>query len=669
MSASIAYRPDVDGLRAVAVLSVVFGHFAVPGFSGGYVGVDVFFVISGFLITSIVVRDIASSSYSLRAFYERRARRILPALLVVVLVSAVAALELLLPEDLLGFGKSLLASATFSTNLLFWQEGGYFAAPSELKPLLHTWSLSLEEQFYLFFPLLLSWVSRRAPRLLTAVLLSVLCLSLALCVWATGRREFAFYILPSRAWELMAGALLAVIGRPARLSARWATLLGLAGLLAIVVSVATFSSQTVFPGLAAVLPTFGASALILSGPDRGPAAWLLARPPPVFIGKISYSLYLWHWPLLVFAKYYFTRSLSAVQVAALIATAVVLATLSWRFVETPFRRSSQLNNNTKALALAGVSLLGIAVVGAALVLGRGFPTRVPVAVLEIANHHQERPRAKPGCTERILRSNAAPPGECLLGAPGATPSFALWGDSHGEAVSGGLADEAERHGRSGILLSKLGCPPLFAVDIAQGLAKNSACRNFATRAFEYIESSSALERVVIVGRWSLYINGQMGADPGRSITQMLMGANPLLLDPRGDPTTPERRAGLFEAALRRGVERLRSKGKRVFVSDPIPEIGWDVPMTLARASWFGAASVGRGPTLGEYEARNRLALTVLEKLAREGLITRLSPQAVLCTVQGCRIYDGATILYADGDHVSLAGSKLIGPAYRAAVSD
>lgn len=664
MSGSIAYRADVDGLRAVAVLSVILCHFGVPGFWGGYVGVDVFFVISGFLITSIVLRDIAAGGYSLAKFYERRARRILPAFAVVALFTSCAALALFLPEDLIAFGKSLLASAVFSTNLLFWQEGGYFAAPSELKPLLHTWSLSIEEQFYVFFPLLLSFLSQRAPRLLRGTLGLLLIASLALCVWATGRREFAFYLLPSRAWELATGAILAVFGRPASLQRAAASAVGLTGLVGVVVAVLTFTSGTAFPGIAAALPCFGAAAIILSGPSDGPVASLLSRSAPVFVGKISYSLYLWHWPLLVFAKYYLARSLTGTEIAALLALTLALATLSWRFVETPFRRGGPGRVPTaKVLGWGSLCLSMVGAAGGALWLGRGLPGRVPARVLAIAKLHHQRYRARPSCVAHVMRGTASQADDCRMGTATAMPTFALWGDSHAAAVSGGVAREASRAGRAGLLLSTLGCPPLVGVSVAKGTAPNGECRAFSTASLRSIENEPSITRVLLVGRWSLYVLGQLAVGVDGADTQRVMGGNPLLLDPRDANTTPAQRAALLEASLRDTCEQLRLKGKRVFVSDPLPEVGWDVPMTLARLTWFQPGMNVVGPSATEYRTRNRLVLEVIERLAQQGVLTRLTPEDWLCRSGRCALRDGDNVLYADADHVSREGADLLAPAF------
>ena len=300
-----SYRPEIDGLRAMAVVPVVLYHAHVPGVSGGFVGVDVFFVISGFLITSQLAADVAAGRFSIVTFYERRVRRIFPALFVMLAVSAVMALWLLLPFELESFAASLRASALFVSNFYFMRETGYFVAAAITKPLLHTWSLAIEEQFYIFFPVYLYAMSRWAPRWLLPVTTVVLVLSLGLCISMTHpQSDAAFFYTPARVWELLTGSVLALA--PRRVLPGWlAQALGAAGLVLIAVAVFGFDARTPFPGSAAMLPAGGAALVILaSGANPTASGGLLSLGPIRFVGLISYSLYLWHWPLLVFYRFW-----------------------------------------------------------------------------------------------------------------------------------------------------------------------------------------------------------------------------------------------------------------------------------------------------------------------------------------------------------------------------
>lgn len=332
-------RRDIDGLRALAVLPVVLFHFGFTTFSGGFVGVDVFFVISGFLITSILFREITVQRFSFLDFWGRRARRILPALTLVVVVTLALGWLLLTAKDLSDLGRTIRYQSLFISNILFMREDGYFEPASDLKPLLHTWSLAVEEQYYIFFPLMMVLLMRYV-RHWRWMLFAVLLVSFGLnIVYIERRPEFAFFSLPTRAWELLCGAMLAVLPAAKHAPRLWVRqTVGLAGLAAVLLAVFTFDKTTVFPGWAALLPVLGTTALIWSG-ARGPtlAGQLLSLRPMVWIGLLSYSLYLWHWPIYVYANAISIDGIQPLEAVGWIALAVALAWLSLRYVELPFR--------------------------------------------------------------------------------------------------------------------------------------------------------------------------------------------------------------------------------------------------------------------------------------------------------------------------------------------
>lgn len=331
------YRREIDGLRALAVLPVMLFHAGFSGVSGGFVGVDVFFVISGYLITGILISEQAAGTFTLTGFYERRARRILPALFVVLLACLPFAWAWLLPSDLKAFARSLAAAAISLSNVLFWRESGYFDTSSELKPLLHTWSLGVEEQYYMVFPLLLLGLARWRPRWTPYVLWAGAVLSLALAQWAALRQpSLAFYLLPTRGWELLAGALLAYYHSQPIPRLRQAAALNqagsLLGLAMMAYAMLRFDQHTPFPGVYALLPTLGAVLIIACAQ---PGTWvgkLLATPVLVSIGLISYSAYLWHQPVLAFARYYLMTQPRPEVMATLLLLVLGLAWLSWRYV-------------------------------------------------------------------------------------------------------------------------------------------------------------------------------------------------------------------------------------------------------------------------------------------------------------------------------------------------
>lgn len=357
MLSPLAHRKDIDGLRAIAVLAVILHHAIPRVLPGGFVGVDVFFVISGYLITSIILRDLDAKTFSFATFYERRVRRLLPNLTVLLLLCSTLGWFLLLPADFRGYCNSLFSTSVFTSNMFFWRDGWYFAAPSQSKPLLHTWSLAIEEQYYLLFPIVLWSLKRHIPSRVALACVAGFFLSLAMSIWGVHYTPAAaFYILPSRAWELLLGSLLVVGVLPDTPSTRLREVLATAGVIAIVVAVLCFDPDTAFPGVAALLPCVGAALVIYGGGLEGTRVTrLLSGRILVSIGLMSYSLYLWHWPLIAFGKYYFLSDMSIGMTAVLVGLSVLLAYLAWRYVEQPIRTRVYLAQRRSLVALMTAS--------------------------------------------------------------------------------------------------------------------------------------------------------------------------------------------------------------------------------------------------------------------------------------------------------------------------
>ncbi len=390
------YRAEIDGLRAVAVVPVVLYHAGLGWVPGGFVGVDVFFVISGYLITSILALELTAGRYSITDFYVRRARRLLPALAGLLLFCSLAATLLFMPYDLKEFGQSIVASSLSASNIYFWLKVGYFDSGATLKTLLHTWSLSIEDQYYLVFPVFLLGASRLTKRHWPWAIAAALLVSLAVgAVGAYRAPTAAFYLLPSRMWELLLGSLLAI--RPLPLgSRRLREGLAALGLALILFAVFCYSTDTVFPGLAALPPCLGAVLVIRYSPGTRTAK-LLSLGPLVWIGLISYSLYLYHWPLIVFARYLLIPDQGTFGYLALpiCLVSVGAAYLSYRFIETPFRRGGVWRSRPRLFLAAGAALGCFAVFG----LAANETTRVPAAPRRFdagdrdgGHRHQARPR-------------------------------------------------------------------------------------------------------------------------------------------------------------------------------------------------------------------------------------------------------------------------------------
>ena len=513
---SLSYRRDIDGLRAVAVLPVILFHAAVPGFSGGFVGVDIFFVISGYLITGILLKDFDEGRFSIVKFYERRARRILPALLAMLVFTIVAGYFILLPDGYTALAKCTLSVVSFLSNLLFWRGDGYFSDNGN-RPLLHTWSLAVEEQFYIIFPLLLWLLLRHGRKILGAALWLILLTSLALSIVGTYQFPSAtFFLLPARAWELLLGALISAGFVPELRNKTACAWLTLAGLGLIGWSVVTYDAQQAFPGLAALPPCLGAAFVLAAG--RNVTAWpsrLLGAPVLVGFGLISYSLYLAHFPLLNYAHAASTpQNLPAWRLAAL-AASVALAYGSWRWVERPFRDAKRFSQKA-IFVMAGGGSLAVAALAALVILLHGVPQRFDQTSLQLAASTSDFDPAGRACVDLPL-SNLFAGTQCRInaGPSGAQPDFILWGDSHAAALLAALAEPAKVAEKQGLLVSATACPPLLDyVSTALPAKASAACiagnHDLAAR----INASPAIRTVVLAGFWGAYQEQvDKGADP------------------------------------------------------------------------------------------------------------------------------------------------------------
>ncbi|MEQ1944087.1 acyltransferase family protein [Mesorhizobium sp. VNQ89] len=430
----MAYRPEIDGLRAVSVLAVIFFHYGIDPFSGGFVGVDIFFVISGYLITSIIFADMQAETFSFLDFYDRRIRRILPATLATIVVTGIAGYFVLLPSDFEDFGRSAVASAAGFANFYFlWNSGGYFDNSSDLMPLLHMWSLGIEEQFYLLWPLLLFGIvalSKGSARVAATTLALLIAVSFAASVIATpDNQHAAFYLPQTRAWELALGAILVFAPKIGHRPIGEAAALG--GAILIVFSILYLHPKYAFPGWIAALPTVGA-ALIVWPKTFGPVATLPLRiSGAVFVGTISFSLYLWHWPLLALYRHVsMDETLTTGEQAVLIALTFVLAVFSWRFIEQPFRRWRPRRGAGLAAGATGVVI--VAACALPLALTDGLPTRFSAEIQSLDRYRKSQAAERTGClltTWTAKAEIAFDEAKCLAKST-SQPNVLVIGDSH-----------------------------------------------------------------------------------------------------------------------------------------------------------------------------------------------------------------------------------------------
>ena len=481
------YRAEVDGLRALAVIPVILFHAGAPYILGGYVGVDIFFVISGFLITLTLLADENFSPVDrIARFYERRIRRIIPALTLIVSVALIAGVKLLLPVELMQLGKSAAATALFVSNFWFWSQSGYFAGAAETLPLLHTWSLAVEEQFYIGFPLLLIVIGK-GRRALSLLIISLLAVGIfALSVYLTKHSPGVAFYWPTRAWELLLGAVLALTEGGPRPMRQAVSIIGLAS---IVVSFFIFDSMTAFPGYAALAPVLGTVAVIYGGGETC-VGRILSLRPFIWIGIISYSLYLWHWPILVFAKQALvTEHLNLFQTTGCILATFFAAALSWRFVETPFRKLAAPRR--RLFSGAGALIGGVVATSVALVVLKGLPIRFTQESLSLA---QARTAERPDSCVPDSRY------VCQVGAGKAR--FIVWGDSHAGALWPAFSNISSTPGLYAVFNS---CPPLpgFAPEGLRGDDLPN-CKAHNKDVLERARTDQNIDVVVLGAFWSAY---------------------------------------------------------------------------------------------------------------------------------------------------------------------
>jgi len=623
------YRPEIDGLRALAVVPVLLFHAGFGLVAGGFAGVDVFFVISGFLITSIIHREIRDGSFSVVAFYERRARRIAPALLLVCAVSIPFALMWMLPEELNNFGKSLYAVNVFASNFLFWGQTGYFAPSTELMPLLHTWSLAVEEQFYLVFPLLLLGLRRASAATALKVVLALVALSFAMTqLLARADPAANFYLLPSRFWELGVGAALALV-RAERLdlAKRRREVLSALGLAAIVASYLFVPQSAFFPGWTTVPVVLGTALVLAFARGDTAVGRLLSLKPLVAIGLISYSLYLWHQPVFAFARLRAIDGIPAGGYVLLIVLCFALAYLSWRFVEQAFRKPKRFGR----AAVFGATL---AAGSAAIALGFGFDGSDGLVARNRALAELTRPSVGLG-----KKCDAVADLRC---ATSPKPEVAVWGDSFARHLVDGVI--ASKPDVRLVQLAKNNCGPfLNLAPVVPRLGRNwpRDCVRYNDDVRRFLLANRSIRYVVLSSQLSQYLQEKT-----------------VLVD--GHKEVPSGTSVLSEG-LRETLAWLKANGfEAVFVA-PTPHDGRDTGLCIARTRLLGQPDQRCEPALKDVRKYDRDVLKVVADIADEYPV--VSFMNYLCDAHSCKVEDKGVPLFEDFGHFSEQGSRQMGRAF------
>ena len=617
-----AYRPDLDGLRGIAVAAVVAYHLDLPFASGGFVGVDIFFVLSGFLITRLIAAELQANTFSVTRFYERRIRRIVPALVFVCACTTAVAAVFLLPDELERYASSLIATAFSVSNIWFFEHSGYFDPGSGTQPLLHTWSLGIEEQFYIVFPLLLIAVFRWWPRALATVIWILFAASLTASILLLANDPTGtFYLLHTRAWELIAGSIVALglVPRPAsRAQSEIAMALGLA---AIATTSFAYNTKTPFPGAAALLPCVGTAAAIWAGEEgRTTGGRLLTLRPLTSLGLISYSLYLWHWPLIVFTKLATSDRLTTWEQAAIAASAILLAILTWHFVEQPFRRRGPAGFSGAAIFKGGAFGLGAMAFSAIVLLAlNGMPQRFPESVLQIASASADASPLRDKCH---FHANTVGSYEdtCVLGDD-VPPSVIVYGDSHGAEVSAALGEFAKARHASVRQITASGCPPAAGFTFPA----DDRCERYNAGIMDRLTSISPA--TIVLATYSL----------------------------AWDREYPDQ----FWPSFERTVATLQAAGHRVVVLGPVPDLPQASGIPAAVARWKAAGHDPKDFSFRLGAKRFTRVETRLNDIAAAHGATFVPISPVLCSEKRCKPYSDGTVLYFDNNHLSMRGAQMI----------
>jgi peptidoglycan/LPS O-acetylase OafA/YrhL len=668
------YRREIDGLRALAVLPVIMFHAGVSSFSGGFVGVDVFFVISGYLITTIIATELDQRSFSILNFYERRARRILPALFFVMICTLPFAWLWMLPTELKDYSKSLIAVPLFSSNILFSYTSGYFDIASELRPLLHTWSLAVEEQYYILFPFVLMLIWRLPQKLTMSLLLSAAVISLLIAQWSVAKHTTtAFYLLPTRAFELLIGALISLhfihkhrfVSRNPESKKLLDQAFSFIGLALIIYAVFAFDSDTPSPSFHSLVPTFGAGLIIIFASNKTAVGKLLGSKVFVGIGLISYSAYLWHQPIVAFTKLRHMLGFDQANAFFVVALSLTLAYLSWRFIEKPFRDKG-LYSSKSIVVFSVVGTIFFIVVGAVIHLQGGFRdvnSRVPPNVKWLSL--SEKLDLNGDICNPLPHENLGI-SVCNFGDLKSRKNVVFYGDSHaqaiGEQLNNALVDLKIRGIK--VVIDDCEVVPELRLYSKKNTDTTEKCIVRFRNMLDYIKNHNA--DVVVSSRWSmkLYpIKGTIDDMPSRNSE----GGVEHDLSYREYVSVVSKSISFSDSnkkiAVKNLLDGLLSATDKLYVVHPIPEISWDI--ARLNISHYRTAKIPLNEISiphSDFKTRNKFVNSIFDEYINDPRFIAVKPEDIFCNSfikDRCVAQYQSVPFYYDDDHLSDAGARLV----------
>lgn len=646
---TIKYRPDIDGLRAFAIISVLIYHTYPSALPGGFVGVDIFFVISGFLISSLLFQEQDQGSINILSFYQRRVKRIFPALSIVLISTYVFGWLSLMPDEFKDVGKHIAAGSSFTSNIALWSEAGYFDTRAHTKPLLHLWSLGVEEQFYIFLPLLLILIPS-APKYRFLYISTCMATSFIACIiFSTADPAANFYWPITRFWELLIGVM-ASLAHVAVSGKKTSNIKSAIGCTLIIYAVFATDEHRPFPGYAALAPTLGTALVIMANPSAQINKIVLASRWMIWVGLISFPLYLWHWPIIAYLRIITPENFASLRPWA-IALSIFLAWLTYRYVEIPFRKKPITLKQSLFLIIL---MATIGLIGYNAHIRHGL--RFRVASSQIEPEWFAWPSSYENaiaCRKKISNNEldyCNDNNEKSILTPGTT---LIVGDSHANHFFPGLADKYTKAGKEILLLGKGGCAPIFDLEIYQN-GSPQKCKSAINQALTIAENNNAVSTVVLSARWPLYING---TEFGINDTNKKRQLSP------DNSKTPDDQFDIFLESLAITIKRLQAAHKRVAIISTTPEMGFNPKYCFGEIKGLVFQRRAKSTCAIERSAfidRNNRTQTALEKIkSRYPSILIIEPSEAICKEHLCWAESDGKPLYRDEDHLSFFGSQLL----------